>query len=102
MRKKDHDDPFHRNPTTSQRSIKMFRQQHVLVRYSLVFVVGFIAGSIIEFFACKTRLYESVMANKDSRRHQMDEFVVDFRRNMDKWQREDMKSQSGGTTGGAA
>lgn len=101
MRKKDHDDPFHRKPTTSQKTIKTFRQQHFVVKYSLVFIVGFLAGSIIEFFACKTKLYEAVMANKDSRRHQMDEFVVDFRKNVDKWQREDMKLRRGQERGGA-
>ncbi|CUG89758.1 transmembrane protein, putative [Bodo saltans] len=63
MRKKDHDDPFHRKPTTSQKTIKTFRQQHFVVKYSLVFIVGFLAGSIIEFFACKTKLYEAVMAS---------------------------------------
>jgi hypothetical protein len=92
--RQDHD-PFLRGQSNSRKSLHTFRQQHVIVRYGLVFTVGFVIGAVIEFFACKTHLYEAVMANKDVRRHQMDEFVVDLRRNMDKWQREDIAAQGG-------
>lgn len=92
--RKDHD-PFLRDQSNARKSLHAFRQQHVVVRYSLVFLIGFTLGAVIEFFACKTHLYEAVMANKDSRRHQMDEFVVDFRKNVNRWQREDMKTQKG-------
>lgn len=93
MRRKPTDDPFLRSPTTTQRTLKTFRELPWVFRYSMVFMVGFIIGGVIEVFACKTHLYEAVMANKDTRRHKLDEFVVDFRRNVDKWQREDMKNQ---------
>ncbi|CAG9567178.1 conserved hypothetical protein [Leishmania major strain Friedlin] len=55
-----------------------------------IFLVGFSLGLVLEVFACKTHLYESVMMKKDARRHEFDEFVVDFRQNVERWQREDM------------
>ena len=56
-----------------------------------MFVVGFGFGGAMEVFMCKTRLYEAVMARKTGTRHSIDEFAVELRSNMVKWQEEDIK-----------
>ncbi|CAD2212760.1 hypothetical protein AGDE_00399 [Angomonas deanei] len=86
-------DPFLRDGTRASRVVKAFRQYPFPVRMFGIFLMGFTLGSIIEIFACKTHLYESVMSKKDVRRHEFDEFVVDFRKNVETWQQEDMKKQ---------
>ncbi|ORC85019.1 uncharacterized protein TM35_000391930 [Trypanosoma theileri] len=83
-------DPFLRGGTASRRFLQKYRTFPYPVRMSGLFLVGFILGSIIETFACKTHMYESVMSKKDTRRHDFDEFVVDFRQNVERWQRQDM------------
>lgn len=84
-------DPFLRKPTRSRQFVKKFTTYSFPVRMSGVFAVGFAFGAVIEVFACKTMLYESVSKNKDKRRHEFDNFVVEFRQNVDKWQEEDRK-----------
>jgi hypothetical protein len=61
------------------------------LRVPALFVVGFLFGAVLEVFLCKSRLYETVMGNKSSRRVELDEFVVDFRKSIDGWQRVDME-----------
>lgn len=94
--RKDHD-PFLRDGGSARRALTEFRKRPAVVRYSLVFCVGFLFGAIVEVFACKTRLYEAVMVNKDTRRHDLDEFVVDFRKNVERWQTEDIKRSAAQT-----
>ncbi|KEG05353.1 hypothetical protein DQ04_23061000 [Trypanosoma grayi] len=76
------EDPFLRGGTASRRFLQRYRTYPYPVRMAGLFLVGFVLGSIIETFACKTHMYESVMAKKDMRRHDFDEFVVDFRQNV--------------------
>lgn len=84
-------DPFLRDGTATSRFFKAYRTQLPFpARMFGVFLVGFTLGLVLEVFACKTHLYESVMMKKDARRHEFDEFVVDFRQNVERWQREDM------------
>ncbi|CAJ1985699.1 hypothetical protein conserved [Leishmania donovani] len=89
-------DPFLRDGTVSSRFFRSYRTQLPFpARMFGIFLVGFSLGLVLEVFACKTHLYESVMMKKDARRHEFDEFVVDFRQNVERWQREDMgKRQS--------
>ncbi|AAQ15671.1 hypothetical protein, conserved [Trypanosoma brucei gambiense DAL972] len=82
-------DPFLRDGTRSLRFIRYYRTLPYPIRMSGIFALGFALGSIVEIFACKTHLYESVMANKDARRHDFDEFVVEFRENVENWQQQD-------------
>lgn len=84
-------DPFFRDGTGFQKAMHNFRKRPAFIRYPVVFGFGFLVGAVIEVFACKTKLYEAVMVKKDARRHELDEFVVDFRRNVERWQTEDMK-----------
>eukprot|EP00744_Colponema_vietnamica_P017671 GILI01024860.1.p1 GENE.GILI01024860.1~~GILI01024860.1.p1 ORF type:complete len:162 (+),score=22.77 GILI01024860.1:32-487(+) len=86
-------DPFLRTPTKSRKFLKVFVSYPFPVRMGGIFVVGFAFGAIIEVFACKTMLYESVTKNKDRRRHEFDEFVVGFRKDMEKWQEEDRRKK---------
>lgn len=60
-------------------------------RYLFMFSVSFCVGASMEAFSIKTGLYESIVANKTNRRHDLDEFVADFRADLEKWQAEDMK-----------
>lgn len=84
-------DPFLRDGTVSSRFFRAYRTQLPFpARMFGIFLVGFSLGLVLEVFACKTHLYESVMMKKDARRHEFDEFVVDFRQNVERWQREDM------------
>ena len=84
-------DPFLREGTATSRFFRAYRTQLPLpARMFGIFLLGFTLGMVIEVFACKTHLYESVMMKKDARRHEFDEFVVDFRQNVERWQREDM------------
>ncbi|GET85459.1 hypothetical protein, conserved [Leishmania tarentolae] len=89
-------DPFLRDGTVSSRFFRAYRTTLPFPARMLgIFLVGFSLGLVLEVFACKTHLYESVMMKKDARRHEFDEFVVDFRQNVERWQREDMgKRQS--------
>ncbi|EPY31244.1 hypothetical protein STCU_03551 [Strigomonas culicis] len=87
------EDPFLRDGTRVSRAFKRYRTLPFPVRMSGIFLLGFSLGCFIEIFACKTHLYESVMSKKDARRHEFDEFVVDFRRNVERWQREDMQKK---------
>ncbi|KAG5512106.1 hypothetical protein JKF63_07571 [Porcisia hertigi] len=87
-------DPFLRDGTTTSRLFRAYRTQLPFpVRLFGVFLVGFSLGLVLEVFACKTHLYESVMMKKDARRHEFDEFVLDFRHNVERWQREDMSKR---------
>ncbi|EAN92611.1 hypothetical protein C3747_32g750c [Trypanosoma cruzi] len=83
-------DTFLRGGTASQRFLQRYRKYPYPVRMAGLFLLGFALGGVIETFACKTHMYESVMAKKDMRRHEFDEFVADFRENMERWQRQDM------------
>lgn len=85
------EDPFFRDGTNARKALREFRQRPAIVRYAFIFGLGFAVGAVVEVFACKTNLYETVMSKKDSRRHEFDEFVVDYRRNVEKWQQDDMK-----------
>ncbi|ESL11738.1 hypothetical protein TRSC58_00505 [Trypanosoma rangeli SC58] len=84
------EDPFLRGGTASQRFLQRYRKYPFPVRMTGLFLVGFMLGGVIETFACMTHMYESVMAKKDMRRHDFDEFVADFRDNVERWQRQDM------------
>ncbi|KPA74910.1 putative mitochondrial hypothetical protein [Leptomonas pyrrhocoris] len=89
-------DPFLREGTATSRFFRAYRARLPFpVRMSGIFLLGFSLGLVIEVFACKTHLYESVMMKKDARRHEFDEFVVDFRQNVERWQREDMGKRPG-------
>ncbi|RNE98764.1 uncharacterized protein Tco025E_09172 [Trypanosoma conorhini] len=89
------EDPFLRGGTASQRFLHRYRKYPFPVRMTGLFLVGFVLGGVIETFACKTHMYESVMAKKDMRRHDFDEFVDDFRENVERWQRQDMLQRRG-------
>jgi hypothetical protein len=60
-------------------------------RFIFCFGIGFAIGAMLEVFVCKTHLYEAVMAKKEDRRHELDEFTVSMRTNMLKWQEEDQE-----------
>lgn len=84
-------DVFLREGTATSRFFRAYRKELPFpARMFGIFLLGFSLGMVIEVFACKTHLYESVMMKKDARRHEFDEFVVDFRQNVERWQREDM------------
>lgn len=84
-------DVFLREGTATSRFFRAYRTRLPFpVRMLGIFALGFSVGMVLEVFACKTHLYESVMMKKDARRHEFDEFVVDFRQNVERWQREDM------------
>lgn len=85
------DDPFLRQGTAVSRFFKRYRMMPLPARMFGIFLMGFTLGLIIETFACKTHLYESVMSKKDTRRHDFDEFVVDFRQKVETWQRQDQE-----------
>lgn len=85
------EDPFFRDGTNARKALREFRQRPAIVRYAFIFALGFSVGALVEVFACKTHLYESVMSKKETRRHEFDEFVVDYRRNVEKWQQNDMR-----------
>ncbi|KAK7197584.1 hypothetical protein NESM_000708600 [Novymonas esmeraldas] len=85
-------DPFLRDGTALRRFLRAYRTRlPFAARMFGIFAVGFAVGLVLEVFACKTHLYESVMMKKDSRRHEFDEFVVDLRQNVARWQREDVQ-----------
>lgn len=87
-------DPFLRDGTVSSRFFRAYRTRLPFpARMFGIFLVGFSLGLVLEVFACKTHLYESVMMKKDARRHEFDEFVVDFRQSVERWQREDMSKR---------
>ncbi|KAG5473374.1 hypothetical protein LSCM4_03437 [Leishmania orientalis] len=87
-------DPFLRDGTATSRFLRAYRAQLPFpARMFGIFLIGFILGLVLEVFACKTHLYESVMMKKDARRHEFDEFVVDFRQRVERWQREDMSQR---------
>ena len=65
------------------------RQKPFLLRMGFVYCGSFAFGAVIEYFACKTGLYETVASKKADRRLEIDEFVADFRTNLEKWQEED-------------
>lgn len=85
-------DPFLRDGTATSRLFRAYRTRLPFpLRMLGIGVLGFVLGLIIEVFACKTHLYESVMMKKDTRRHDFDEFVVDFRDKVEYWQRKDIE-----------
>jgi hypothetical protein len=87
-------DPFLREGTATSRFFRAYRTRLPFAgRMAGIFFLGFFLGLVIEVFACKTHLYESVMMKKDARRHEFDEFVVDFRQNVERWQRQDMSKR---------
>ncbi|KPI82762.1 hypothetical protein ABL78_8226 [Leptomonas seymouri] len=89
-------DPFLREGTATSRFFRAYRTRLPFpARMFGVSLLGFTVGMVIEVFACRTHLYESVMMKKDARRHELDEFVVDFRQNVERWQREDMSKRRG-------
>ncbi len=87
--KSQKDDPFLRNATTNGRGTLLSKP--LSVRIAASFVVGLSFGVLLEIFMCETKLYEIVMLRKTDRRHEIDEFTVNFRANMLDWQNEDMK-----------
>ncbi|KAG5487931.1 hypothetical protein LSCM1_08246 [Leishmania martiniquensis] len=87
-------DPFLRDGTATRRFFRAYRARLPFpARMFGIFLVGFALGLVLEVFACKTHLYESVMMKKDLRRHAFDEFVLDFRQSVERWQREDMSKR---------
>jgi hypothetical protein len=87
-------DPFQRTNESKPFTFRMagnLRTMRFPARMSIVFAVGFGFGTVIEVFACKTHLYEIVGMKKETRRHEIDEFVVKFRSDLEKWQEEDLK-----------
>jgi hypothetical protein len=84
------EDPFLRKTTRPQFYLS-FHSLPFVGRILVSFVIGFVVGAGLEVFICKTHLYETVMHKKTERRHEIDEFTVDFRANMLKWQEEDME-----------
>ena len=54
-----------------------------------LFLVGFMVGAAMQIFTCKTRLYEVVAAKKQKRRHDLDEWVLEYREQVEKWAMED-------------
>ena len=87
-------DPFQRTNESKPMTFRMagnLRTMSFPARMSIVFGIGFGFGTVIEVFACKTHLYEIVGMKKELRRHEIDEFVVKFRSDMEKWQEEDLK-----------
>ncbi|SYZ62406.1 hypothetical_protein (plasmid) [Leishmania braziliensis MHOM/BR/75/M2904] len=94
-------DPFLRDGTATSRFLRAYRTRlPFAARMFGIFLVGFSLGFVLEVFACKTHLYESVMMKKDARRHDFDEFVLDFRQSVERWQRED-RSKTPTIVGGA-
>ncbi len=65
------------------------RQRPFVIRMGVVYCGSFLFGAMVEYFACSTGLYETVASKKADRRLEIDEFVADFRQNMEKWQQED-------------
>jgi len=91
-------DPFLRDGTATSRLFRAYRTQLPFpLRMLGIGLLGFTLGLVIEIFACKTHLYESVMMKKDARRHEFDEFVVDFREKVERWQQEDMSHAAAAT-----
>lgn len=89
-------DLFLRQGTATSRFFRYYRTQLPFpARMCGVFLLGFSLGMVIEVFACKTHLYESVLSKKEARRHEFDEFVVDFRHRVEQWQREDRRAAEG-------
>ena len=84
------EDPFLRK-STRPRTYNAFQSLPLSGRLCVSFVIGFAVGAVLEVFICKTHLYEFVMARKTGTRHSLDEFAVEFRSNMLKWQQEDMQ-----------
>ena len=87
-------DPFQRTNESKPFSFRMagnLRAMSFPFRMAIVFGIGCGFGTVIEVFACKTHLYEIVGMKKESRRHEIDEFVVKFRSDLEKWQDEDLK-----------
>lgn len=66
------------------------RTKPFLMRMGVVYAGSFIIGATVEFFACKTGLYQTVANKKATRRLEIDTFVADMRENLDKWTKEDM------------
>lgn len=67
------------------RAIPFYRRMAII--YAGTFVIGF----AVETFACKTGLYAAVTHKKTERRHQLDEVVLEFRQNLEKWTQEDIR-----------
>jgi hypothetical protein len=87
--KKSTDDAFLRNKLRTTRGAR-FLSLPLPARLFVTFLIGLGAGTGLEVFVCETQLYETVMFRKTERRHDFDDFTVDFRANMLKWQTEDM------------
>jgi hypothetical protein len=60
-------------------------------RLSLGFSLSFVLGFLVQWFAIRTGLYETVADKKMQRRIEMDEMVLELRGNVAKWQAEDMR-----------
>jgi hypothetical protein len=67
------------------------RRQPMAMRMAIIFAGAAAFGFTIEAFACQTRLYESVAQKKAERRHELDEFVSEFREKLQGWQEEDKR-----------
>lgn len=60
-------------------------------RMTIIYLGTFVVGFAVETFACKTGLYAAVTHKKTERRHELDEIVLEFRQNMEKWTAEDIR-----------
>ena len=58
-------------------------------RCVILFAVGFAVGAVMQVFACKTKLYEIVAEKKGKRRLDLEEWVVEYRSQVEKWALED-------------
>lgn len=74
-----------------QRAIKRLRLRPLWQQMAVIFTGSFCFGAVVEVFACKTHLYESVVHKKAQRRHEFDEFVADLRENVEEWTKEDQQ-----------
>jgi hypothetical protein len=70
---------------------KGLKAQPRWVRMALVFTTSFAFGSCVQWFAIRTRLYDTLVHNKQVRRHELDEYVVELQGNIRKWQEEDRR-----------
>jgi len=71
--------------------MQRFKRYSMKTKLGLIFAFSFTFGAFIEAFAIKTGLYKTVVANKASRRYELDEFVLKFRRDVQSWTEEDMR-----------
>lgn len=67
------------------------RRMSFPARMSVIYAGSFLFGFALETFACKTGLYGAIVHNKTERRHSIDAAVVEFRENLDKWTKEDIR-----------